>query len=123
MQVAVVTGVMALATMLGTGARAEDAKPAPAKAKSHQFTGFIESVNAEAGSVTVKHSTQKGATKTFKIGETCKFKTAEKSDTTLTAFKAGDKVMVRYTGEEGEQAVATRIEPADSKEKKETAKE
>jgi Cu/Ag efflux protein CusF len=120
MQAAVITGVLALATMFAPVTKAEEgaAKEKPAKAKSHQFTGHIESINAEAGTITAKHSTQKDNTKTFKLGDGCKFKMPGKDSATLADFKAGDKVQIKYTGEEGEQAVASSIQiPVEKAEK------
>jgi Cu/Ag efflux protein CusF len=126
MQAAVITGVLALATMFAPVSKAEEgaAKEKPAKAKSHQFTGHIESINAEAGTITAKHSTQKDNTKTFKLGEGCKFKQPGKESATLADFKAGDKVMIKYTGDEGQPLVAISVQipaekaPKEEKEKK-----
>jgi Cu/Ag efflux protein CusF len=72
----------------------------PPKPKHHQYTGDVTAIDAKAGTVIVK----KGASdsKTFKIGENTKYSTTDKpKGAALTDIKVGDKVMVRYSEEDG----------------------
>ena len=69
------------------------------------FHGAIESLDATGKTVTVKG---KSETKTFKLGDDCKFGSKDSPATQLSDFKVGDKVSVVFT-EEGGTATAHRI--------------
>jgi Cu/Ag efflux protein CusF len=113
--------VIALVGLLAAPVQAAEGEK-PARPKQQQFTGFIESVNTGAGTITVKHSTRKDTVQTFKLAADCKFATADKKDATIADFKAGDKILVRYE-QDGDTAVAKRINtappPAEKKPRKE----
>jgi Cu/Ag efflux protein CusF len=100
--------VAALAFTVPAHAQGTNNAPAPEKPKRHQATGDIESIDAKAGSLVIKH---KEETKTFKITEKTKFSTEEKKEAALSDLKVGDKVTVYYT-EEGSDLIAHKIAPA-----------
>ncbi len=119
LKMAAIAGLAAVVMLVAPVAQAQDAaKEKPSASKTRTYTGVIESVDAAAGTITVKHSTKKDTTKTFKIGEGCKFRTADKAAAAIADFKAGDKIVLKYTGADGEQLVAVDIQNHVEKEKK-----
>ena len=98
---AMALGVVALALSFTGLVRAQDtnAPAPPPKPQRHQYTGEVASIDAKAGTVIVK----KGAeSKTFKVSDKTKYSTADKPKGALLAdIKVGDKVLVRYTEEDG----------------------
>jgi Cu/Ag efflux protein CusF len=97
--------------------RAEDAKTE--KPSPKQFTGVIESVDAKDGTITLK---KKDESKTFKLGDKAKISTKDKEVAELSDLKAGDKVTVHFTEQDG-KAVASKINPPVSKKKTEAPAE
>jgi hypothetical protein len=65
----------------------------------HQFTGVVLSINTQTGTVVVKKGT---AGKTFKTSDKTRYSTADKPTGAMLAdIEVGDKVLVRYTEEDG----------------------
>ena len=89
--------------------RAEGAakNTAAAKPKAPSATGEIATVDAKAGTLSIKRG---DATLTFTIAKDCKVSTAGKKEAAVTDLKVGDKVTVAYT-EEGGVKVAQKIKP------------
>jgi Cu/Ag efflux protein CusF len=109
--------VAAVVTAFAAPARAADEDAAKAeKPKKHQFTGVIESASGDT--VVVKKDKE---SKSFKVGEKTKCRTADKEEATLADLKAGEKVTVNYTEEDG-ALIAHKIGPPASMKKKETDK-
>jgi hypothetical protein len=104
--------VLSIAAVAVTGSvRAQDTNPPaakPAKPARQQFTGTIESIDANAGTAVVKKSTE---SKTFKISEKTKYATADKKEATITDIKVGDKVTVYYSIDASGTMMAHRIGP------------
>ena len=101
LRTAMALGVAALALSFTGLVQAQDtnAPAKPPKPQRHQYTGEVASIDAKAGTVIVK----KGAeSKTFKISDKTRYGTADKTKgATLADIKVGDKVLVRYTEEDG----------------------
>ncbi len=100
---------LGLTLALPAQAQEKAEQPKAEKPKTHQFTGTIESIDAQTSAVTIKHSV-KAETKTFTCAADCKFSTADKKEAALADLKVGDKVTVRYV-EDGEKLVAKKIAP------------
>jgi paraquat-inducible protein A len=65
----------------------------------HQFTGVVLSINTQTGTVVVKKGTEG---KTFKTSDKTRYSTADKPTGAMLAdIEVGDKVLVRYTEEDG----------------------
>jgi Cu/Ag efflux protein CusF len=116
----VATTLLACAVAFVAPARGEEeaAEPKAKKPVPRQYTGFIESIDAAAKTLTVKHS-KKDETTTFTLTEDCKFMTAEKEDATIDNFKVGDKVLCKYRDVDG-KLMCHRVLHPKAKEKKET---
>ena len=103
LRTAMALGVAALALSFTGLVQAQgpstNAPAPPPKPQRHQFTGEVASIDAKAGTVIVK----KGAeSKTFKISDKTRYNTVDKTKgATLADIKVGDKVLVRYTEEDG----------------------
>lgn len=97
-----------LALFLMPPAQAQDDYPL---AKRHQYTGTIQSIDADAGVVNV----EKGSDfKRFTVGDKTWYSTREKKTTTIADFDVGDAVTVYYTEAAGALA-AHRISLLDRK--------
>ena len=111
--------LVAVATAFALPAFAEEKEEGKAeKPKKHQYTGEIVSVDAAAKTVTVKK--KEGDQKTFTLADKTKYATSDKGSAELTDLKAGEKVTVFYTEEDG-KVVATKISPPASKKKEQKA--
>jgi len=89
-----------------------EAPAAEKKAKRKGYKGTIDSIDADAKTVTIKKT---ATSKTFKIADDAKCVTTFNNNATLADLKQGDLVNVRYS-EEGGIAVAHRIAHAAKKE-------
>ncbi len=97
---------------LAQTARAEEKKAE--KPKPHESTGVIESVDAKAGTVTIKH---KKESVTFTAAADIKFgHKGEKVAMTIADLKVGDRVTVHYT-EEGDKKIAHKVSHVENKPK------
>src|SRR2546425_664898 len=117
LRTASVVSLVAVALALALPARAAD-KPEKEKAKRHQLTGVIESVDSKASMLKVKKGSE---TVELSCAANCKYSTKDKEMATIDDLKAGDKVMVIY-GEEGGKNVAHKVGPAKGGEKEKPAK-
>ena len=109
---AVVVTLAAVALAFTTGARAEDKAEAKAeKPKMHQYTGVIESIDAQAGTLTVK---KKDESKSFNLCPKCKYAVPAKDGATAADFKTGDKVQIAYL-EDGGKNVCKKLGIAPAK--------
>ena len=103
LRTAMALGVAALALSFTGLVQAQgtstNAPAPPPKPQRHQYTGEVASIDAKAGTVIVK----KGAeSKTFKVGDKTRYSTTDKPKGAMLAdIKVGDKVLVRYTEEDG----------------------
>ena len=71
----------------------------PPKPQRHQFTGEVASIDAKAGTVIVKKGPE---SKTFKISDKTRYSTVDKpKGAVLADIKVGDRVLVRYSEEDG----------------------
>jgi Cu/Ag efflux protein CusF len=107
----------AVALAFALPASAEDK---PDKPKKRQYTGTIESIDATAGTVTLK---KKDETKTFTCAPDCKMSTADKKEATLGDYKVGDKITVSYTEEDGKLLCKKMAPPRTKKKDKEESSE
>jgi Cu/Ag efflux protein CusF len=106
-------------------ARSEEASPKKAdQPKSRQFTGILESVDAAAGTCTIKKvgKDKQAVVKTFKCAPDCKMTAAGKDAASLADYKAGDKVTVHYTAA-GDQLLCQKMALKPAKQPKEEPKE
>ena len=87
--------VVAMAVVLASPARAQDAKPK----KSPEYAGAITAVDAKAGTVTLQK--KDGDSKTFSCAVDCKFGGKEDKAKSLADYKVGDKVTAHYTDDAG----------------------
>jgi Cu/Ag efflux protein CusF len=110
-----VLSIAAVALAFAAPVRGEDEAAKPAKPKKHQFTGMIESVDAAAGTVSIKKGEE---TRTFKVGDKTKYNTADNKEATLADLKTGEKFTVYYTDQDG-TLIANKIAPPESSKKKE----
>lgn len=109
---AAVITLAAVALAFAPGARAAEKAEAKAeKPKMHQYTGVIESIDAQAGTLTVK---KKDETKSFNLCPKCKYAVPAKEGATAADFKTGDKVMLAYV-EEGGKNVCKKLGVAPAK--------
>ena len=114
----VAASLVAFAVVCVAPARAEEEKTdAAKKPRPKDFTGEVVSVDAKAGTITVKN--KKDETKTFTLGEKAKVSTPAKSEgATLADFKVGEKVHIKYREEDG-KLVASHVGPPKPKKDKE----
>lgn len=101
-----VLGIALVATMpafAAKGARGAKADK-PAKPAAPQVSGKIETVDAQAGTITVD-------TKTIKVTADTKIATAANPTATLADLKVGDEVLVVYSDDNG-TLTAKKIGPA-----------
>ena len=103
---------LAIALSVALPVRAED-ETKPEKPKSHEYTGKITKIDAT--SVTVK---KKDEEKVFSAGEKLKVVVPGKEAGELSDLKVGDKITVTFT-EDGGKNVASKLQHADTKPKKE----
>lgn len=100
----VTIAVVAIAFTLPARAEEDkDAKPKHTKSKK-QWTGELVSVDATAGTCTLKKKDKEGkeVSKTFKCAADCKVTGADDKPATMADLKAGQKVTVSFT-EEGDK--------------------
>jgi Cu/Ag efflux protein CusF len=107
--------IAAVALAFAAPVRGEEAAK-PEKPKKHQWTGTIESIDASAGTVTLKKGEE---SKAFKVGDKTKYSTADKKEAALGDLKMGDKVTVWYTEDAGGM-MAARIAPPEPPKKSDT---
>jgi Cu/Ag efflux protein CusF len=93
---AMAASLVAVTLAFAVPTRAEEK---PEKPKQRRYTGTIESMDAQARTVTLKN--RQGDTKTFTCDPACKMSTADKKEATLDDFKDGDKITCWYTEDGG----------------------
>ena len=104
LRTAMALGVAALALSFTGSVQAQEgtstnAPAPPPKPQRHQYTGDIASIDAKAGTVIVKKGSE---SKTFKVTDKTRYSTVDKTKgAALADIKVGDKVLVRYTEEDG----------------------
>jgi hypothetical protein len=105
---------VAIAAVIALPVQAGDKAEKKQKDSNKQFTGIVNSMDSEKGTLVVA---KKQETKTFTCNADTKYRLASKEAGTAADIKQGLKVQVEYVAQ-GETAVAKKVAIVPAKEKK-----